>query len=444
MRPPSIPGAVRWPGPIARQRPRAVRADRPHDEGPRDPARAGGPDRRSAGGRVGYGGLWRAARRGRGPASDPQRRRSRGLRGAGREDAERLAPLVGTGDVVLDLGCGIGRVARYVAPLCRTLWAVDASEDMLGYARRRLAGVANVRFARSEGTRVPGRPDDAVDVAYSLITLQHLEREDAFALLRDLRRMVRPGGRLYVTFPNLLSDVVPRLVRPRTSTSARSTNPARARIYTPQEVERLLPAAGFDDREARRGRRDRRRLPVLRAFSVAPPPAAAPPAVRGRRRQARPAVGAPGVGDPDPPGARPRRARPRPGRARRQPPRPGHLGAVRRAVARRRRPSRRRRSPAGTSSRATNRRSRLTVAASVNPSSNARPERVAATSSAAAGPVAWSVSCRSTASPMTIRSTSAREIVSATPTRARRRPLTSSASARGRRGPEQHRPSKVV
>ena len=41
---------------------------------------------------------------------------------------------------------------------------------------------------------MPAVPDDAVDVAYSLLTLQHLEREDAFALLRDLRRVVRPGA----------------------------------------------------------------------------------------------------------------------------------------------------------------------------------------------------------------------------------------------------------
>ena len=63
-----------------------------------------------------------------------------------------------------------------------------------------------MRFARCDGTSVPAVPDDAVDVAYSLLTLQHVEREDAFALLRELRRVVRPGGRLYLTFPNLLSD----------------------------------------------------------------------------------------------------------------------------------------------------------------------------------------------------------------------------------------------
>lgn len=164
---------------------------------------------------------------------------------AGRQDAERLAPLIDPGAVVMDLGCGIGRVARYVAPRCRTLWAVDASEVMLAHARRRLADAGgDVRFARSAGTSVPALPDDAVDLAYSLLTLQHLEREDAFALLRDLRRIVRPGGRAYLTFPNLLSDTYLDAFLAHID-AGHVASRARARYYTPQEVARLLPAAGF-------------------------------------------------------------------------------------------------------------------------------------------------------------------------------------------------------
>jgi ubiquinone/menaquinone biosynthesis C-methylase UbiE len=163
---------------------------------------------------------------------------------SGRVDAERLAPLIRPENVVLDLGCGIGRVARYVSPLCKTLWAVDASESMLGYARERLGDLPNVRFARCAGTRIPDVAADSVDVVYSLITLQHLEREDAFALLRDVRRVLRTGGCAYLTFPNLLTD--PYLAAFLAYVDGGEVaNPARARFYTPEEVRRLLPAAGF-------------------------------------------------------------------------------------------------------------------------------------------------------------------------------------------------------
>ena len=192
----------------------------------------------------GYGGLWR-------PRDDEEARRlilntadPVAFERAGRADAERIGALFGRDDVVLDLGCGIGRVARYVAPGCRTLWAVDASDAMLASARERLGGLANVRFARCEGTAMPALPRNSVDVAYSLLTLQHVEREDAFALLRDLRRVLRPGGVAYLTFPNLLSDTYLAAFVEHVDRGD-VANPTRARLYTPQEVERLLPAAGF-------------------------------------------------------------------------------------------------------------------------------------------------------------------------------------------------------
>jgi ubiquinone/menaquinone biosynthesis C-methylase UbiE len=168
---------------------------------------------------------------------------------AGRRDAEQhIGPLLESTDTVIDLGCGIGRVSRYVAPLCRELWAVDASETMLGYARERLAGLPNVRFALSRDLAFPDVPTASVDVAYSLLTLQHVEREHAFRLLRELHRVLRPGGRAILTFPNLLSEQYLDAFLHYVEVDEVG-NPARARFYTPEEVQRLLPAAGFEIRD---------------------------------------------------------------------------------------------------------------------------------------------------------------------------------------------------
>ena len=143
--------------------------------------------------RSGYGRLWL-------PRSQEEARRqilndddSEAFERSGREAAEALAAHFGSGDTVLDLGCGVGRVARYAAPRCRILWAVDVSPLMLRYARQRMVGTTNVRYARCRGTTIPDIPTGAIDFAYSLLTLQHVEREDAFLLLRELGRVVRPG-----------------------------------------------------------------------------------------------------------------------------------------------------------------------------------------------------------------------------------------------------------
>jgi ubiquinone/menaquinone biosynthesis C-methylase UbiE len=164
---------------------------------------------------------------------------------AGRLDAARIGQLIKPTDTVLDLGCGIGRVARYVAPLCREIWAVDASETMLDYARKRLADLPNVRFVQGAGASLPDVPSASFDVVYSMLTLQHVEREHAFLLLRELRRILKPDGRTFLTFPNLLSDTYLQAFL-YYAEHDETDNPARARFYTPEEVARLLPPAGFE------------------------------------------------------------------------------------------------------------------------------------------------------------------------------------------------------
>lgn len=167
---------------------------------------------------------------------------------SGREHAEFIGQFLNASDTVLDFGCGIGRVARYVGPLCHQLWAVDASTRMLELAERRLAELENVVFAACHDTRIPDVPDASVDFAYALLVLQHLEREDAFLVLEELRRVLKPAGRVHFTFPNFLAEAYGASFLADTRRSP-DLSPTRARVYTPQEVSRVLELAGFTDIE---------------------------------------------------------------------------------------------------------------------------------------------------------------------------------------------------
>lgn len=162
----------------------------------------------------------------------------------GQRDANRLRPFFDESSTVLDLGCGIGRVARYVAPDCSLLWAVDVTKKMLDLAAVRLADHHNVVFLHSTDVEMSEVPSESIDLAYSFLVLQHLEREDAYLLLEELRRVVKPSGTVVITYPNLLSDEYLQsfidYARSRASRDA-----GRARPYTPEEVTRLMQAAGF-------------------------------------------------------------------------------------------------------------------------------------------------------------------------------------------------------
>ncbi len=169
---------------------------------------------------------------------------------SGRRDAERLLPFLEPGFAVLDLGCGIGRIAMYMAPHCQTLWAVDASPRMLEMAGTRLAGLSNVKYAQCLDTKVPEVVDESIDLVYSIIVLQHLEKEDAFLLTEDVVRMLRPGGLAFLTWPNLLDEAnLEAFVQG--ARRGEATNNYRARLYTTHELELLLPRAGFSSVEIR-------------------------------------------------------------------------------------------------------------------------------------------------------------------------------------------------
>jgi hypothetical protein len=57
--------------------------------------------------------------------------------------------------------------------------------------------------------------------------------------------VLRPGGSAFLTFPNLLSDVYLNAFL-NYAEGGEVGNPVRARFYTPEEVRRILTAAGFD------------------------------------------------------------------------------------------------------------------------------------------------------------------------------------------------------
>jgi ubiquinone/menaquinone biosynthesis C-methylase UbiE len=166
----------------------------------------------------------------------------------GKQEAERILPHAGEDATVADIGCGIGRIALYMAPHCSTLWAVDVSDEMLSMARQRLADQPNVFYARCVDTRVPDIPSGSVDLAYSIIVLQHLEREDAFLLLEDIVRMLRRGGKAFITWPNITDpEYLESFVT--YAHNGEAGHLSRARMYSTTELSVLLPRAGFRDVE---------------------------------------------------------------------------------------------------------------------------------------------------------------------------------------------------
>ncbi|MGH9367569.1 MAG: class I SAM-dependent methyltransferase [Thermoanaerobaculia bacterium] len=148
------------------------------------------------------------------------------------------------GGVVLNIGCGVGRIERYLAPHVAQMHAVDVSGEMIARARERLAGLSNVSLRETGNDEfLRGFESDRFDLVFSFLVLQHLSKEDAFLYLRDAFRVLKPGGVLFIQFPNLLSPEYTRAFTEGADVKHRS--PGRVRFYTEVEVRHLLAVLGF-------------------------------------------------------------------------------------------------------------------------------------------------------------------------------------------------------
>ena len=135
---------------------------------------------------------------------------------------------------VLDVGTGPGTLARELARSLPGLqvYGIDLSEDMIRLARahaRREQVEERVHFASGDVAHLP-YPDQSFDAVVSTISMHHwYELEQP---LRDLYRVLRPGGRLWIY------DF--RLVKVQTVEKALASTPF---VETP--LEHTLVRTGF-------------------------------------------------------------------------------------------------------------------------------------------------------------------------------------------------------
>jgi SAM-dependent methyltransferase/glycosyltransferase involved in cell wall biosynthesis len=105
--------------------------------------------------------------------------------------------------VGMDVGCGSGRWARYVAPRVGKLLCVDASRMAADVARRNLAGQPNAEVLVASVDDLPV-PDASLDFAYSVGVLHHVP--DTAAGLKSCAEKLKPGAPflvyLYYAFDN--------------------------------------------------------------------------------------------------------------------------------------------------------------------------------------------------------------------------------------------------
>ncbi|HTU85818.1 MAG TPA: class I SAM-dependent methyltransferase [Solirubrobacteraceae bacterium] len=139
------------------------------------------------------------------------------------------------GQRILDVATGTGLVASGLVRRGATVVALDQSEHMLARARKR-AGDAAMTFVQGEAERLPF-PDRSFDALTFTYLLRYVD--DPAATMRELARVVKPGGRI-----GMVEFGVPRSppLRALWRVHTRAGLPALGRLVSPAwyEVGRFL------------------------------------------------------------------------------------------------------------------------------------------------------------------------------------------------------------
>ena len=181
-------------------------------------------------------------------------------RSMGRWSRRLAAPFIAfagprDGDAVLDVGCGTGSLshALLAANPSGPVTGIDASDLYLAAARAKGAD-ARLRFVHADATALPF-PDGSFDRALSQLVLQFVP--DPGGAVREMRRVVRPGGTLAaavwdsgggMTVQRMFWDIA-AVLDPDGGAAGRARTFTRA-TTRPGELEALWAAAGLADVES--------------------------------------------------------------------------------------------------------------------------------------------------------------------------------------------------
>lgn len=158
---------------------------------------------------------------------------------------------LGAQDRVLELGCGVGRIGRELAPRIARWQGADISANMLGVARERLAGMGNVGLTELRRSHLDGLESASFSKAYCVAVFIHMDKEDFLLYLEDLARVLEPGGLLFFDTWNLAHAVGWRrfaleVGQYRNAEPGQRKDVARNQFATPEEVRIYLEHSGFE------------------------------------------------------------------------------------------------------------------------------------------------------------------------------------------------------
>lgn len=110
------------------------------------------------------------------------------------------------GKTILEIACGRGGFSRLLGSRGATVCGADFSESAIAIAKERLLRhplpADHVAYVQADAQDMPFE-ENSFDIVISCETIEHVP--DPRAAVREMHRVCKPGGRLFLTTPNYLN-----------------------------------------------------------------------------------------------------------------------------------------------------------------------------------------------------------------------------------------------
>ena len=130
---------------------------------------------------------------------------------------------------VLEIGSGEGYGLMELAPKSDHYIAVDKYETLIS---EELKEKNNITFIQSEVPPLDSIEDNSIDFVVSFQVIEHIKDDEQF--LHEIHRVLKPGGKVILTTPNIMMSL--------------TRSPWHIREYTPNQMRKILKTS-FDNYE---------------------------------------------------------------------------------------------------------------------------------------------------------------------------------------------------
>lgn len=142
-------------------------------------------------------------------------------------------------DRVLDVGCGSGRMVKFLSAAGFESYGCDVNKIAVRMARK-LNGYKRIKLATA--TRLPYR-EHQFDIVISVSVIEHITKSQVAQFLKETKRILKPEGFIFIVTPNFATPL--RTIQKENWGGYQ--DPTHINFYTPASLANTLKSSQFSD-----------------------------------------------------------------------------------------------------------------------------------------------------------------------------------------------------